>query len=290
MRMKTFYSPKCLGYKYPDHPESPDRISRTAKYLAEKGCSFIEPSPALKEDILRVHSRKMFDGIKTGTQSDYDTPAIPGIFDDAMLSAGSAILAAETTSETEPAFSLMRPPGHHATKNRVMGFCYFNNIAIASAKVLDHFPKSKIAILDIDCHHGNGTEDIFLNHSSLIYVSLHQSPLYPGTGLQSRGNCYNFPLLPGTEETGYLETLQKACEIIRQFSPALIGVSAGFDTCRNDPLTQLNLDVESYQKIGEMISGLEIPTFIVMEGGYSSDLPECVFSFLMGFEQKVELN
>ncbi len=282
--MEIFYSPKCLEYEHPNHPESPDRIGRTADYLTKKGFTFIEPRTALKEDILRVHSKTMFDGVKAGTQSDYDTPAIPGIFDDAMLSAGSAIQAAEAAVKNEPAFSLMRPPGHHATRNRVMGFCYFNNIAIASAKVLDRFPKNKIAILDIDCHHGNGTEDIFLNHSSIIYASLHQSPLYPGTGLQSRGNCYNFPLFPGTEETGYLETLQNACEIIRQFSPALIGVSAGFDTCRNDPLTQLNLDIESYQKIGEMISGLKIPTFIVIEGGYSSDLPECIFSFLVGFE------
>jgi acetoin utilization deacetylase AcuC-like enzyme len=284
MEMKIFYSPKCLEYEHPNHPESPDRIQTVFAYLAEKGFSFIEPRLALEEDILRVHSKTMFEGVKAGTQSDYDTPAIPGIFDYAMLSAGSAIQAAETATKTEPAFSLMRPPGHHATKNRVMGFCYFNNIAVAATKHLDRFPKSNVSLLDIDCHHGNGTEDIFQGNPSLIYVSLHQNPLYPGTGLQSRGNCYNFPLSAGTEETEYLETLQKACEIIRQFSPALIGVSAGFDTCRNDPLTQLNLAVDTYQKIGEMIFSLKIPTFMIMEGGYSPDLPEFVFSFLRGFE------
>ncbi len=284
MKMKIVYSPKCLEYEHPGHPESPDRIQIVSAYLAKKGFSFIESHPALKEDILRVHSKTMFDGVKAGTQSDYDTPAIPGIFDYAMLSAGSSIQAAETVTKTEPTFSLMRPPGHHATKNRVMGFCYFNNIAIAAAKHLNRFPERKIAILDIDCHHGNGTEDVFHNHPSIIYVSLHQSPLYPRTGLKSHDNCYNYPLLSGTEEAEYLETLQKACEIIRQFSPALLGVSAGFDTRRNDPLAQLNLEVETYQKIGEMISGLKFPTFITMEGGYSQDLPECVFSFLRGFK------
>jgi acetoin utilization deacetylase AcuC-like enzyme len=281
--MKIFYSPKCLEYEHPNHPESTDRIRTVSAFLAEKGFTFIEPRPALEEDILRVHSKAMFDGVKVGTQSDYDTPPIPGIFEHAMLSAGSALQTAETATEAESSFSLMRPPGHHATKKRVMGFCYFNNIAVAAVKHLDQFPESKVALLDIDCHHGNGTEDIFQGNPSVLYVSLHQSPLYPGTGLQSHGNCYNFPLSAGTEEAEYLETLQKACEIIQQFSPEWIGISAGFDTCRNDPLTQLNLDADTYQKIGEMIFSLKSPTFIIMEGGYNPDLPECVFSFIKGF-------
>jgi acetoin utilization deacetylase AcuC-like enzyme len=201
-----------------------------------------------------------------------------------MLAAGSAIQAAETATETESTFSLMRPPGHHATKNRVMGFCYFNNIAIASAKVLNRSMENKIVILDIDCHHGNGTEDIFLNHPSMIYISLHQSPLYPGTGLQSHDNCTNFPLDPGTGESAYLDTLENACQIIQEFSPTLIGISAGFDTYRGDPLSQFNLKITTYKQIGKIIAGLNTPKFIVMEGGYSPDLPECVFSFIMGFE------
>jgi len=282
--MKIFYSTKCLEYEHPNHPESPDRIQTVSAYLVEKGFVFIEPHPALEEDILRVHSKTMFDGVKANTQFDYDTPAIPDIFDYAMLSAGSAIQAAETAAGNETTFSLMRPPGHHATKNRVMGFCYFNNIAIAAAKVLNQFRESKVALLDIDCHHGNGTEDIFQNHPSVVYVSLHQSPLYPGTGLQSHNNCTNYPIDPETGETAYLNILQNACKIIQDFSPTLIGISAGFDTYRGDPLSQLNLKVDTYRQIGKIISSLNKPIFIIMEGGYSLDLPECVFSFLTGFK------
>jgi acetoin utilization deacetylase AcuC-like enzyme len=283
--MKIFYSPKCLEYLQLGHPESPDRIGGTADWLQHNGFSLIKPTPCSEKDILRVHTRAMLDGIKQGTQYDPDTPPIPGILDYAILSAGSAIQAADLAAKGESAFSLMRPPGHHALKDRVMGFCYLNNIAIATAKYLDQFPENRVSILDIDCHHGNGTEAIFQNNSSVLYVSLHQSPLYPGTGLQSHDNCNNFPLLPGTEEAKYLEVLHRACEDIKNFLPYLIGISAGFDTHQGDPLTQLNLTVETYQKIGEVIANLNIPTFIVMEGGYSSDLPDCVFSFIQGFDK-----
>ena len=139
----------------------------------------------------------------------------------------------------ETAFSLMRPPGHHATRTRVMGFCYFNNIAIASARFLADHPSKRIAIVDIDCHHGNGTEDFALGRDRIFYASLHQSPLYPGTGLESPMNCLNFPLPPFTEETPYLAALETACERIREFNPDILGVSAGFDTYEEDPLTQM---------------------------------------------------
>ena len=168
-----------------------------------------------------------------------------------------------------------------------MGFCYLNNIAIAAAKYIDQHPKNKVAILDIDCHHGNGTEAILENNESAIYLSLHQSPLYPGTGIQSHDNCHNFPLLPGTDEAKYLEVLHKACEDIKKFSPWLIGISAGFDTYQGDPLTQLNLTVNAYRKIGKVIANLNRPTFIVMEGGYSPDLPNCVLSFIQGLDKNI---
>lgn len=144
--------------------------------------------------------------------------------------------------------------------------------------------KEKAAILDIDCHHGNGTEDIFMGNDSVLYVSLHQSPLYPGTGLVSQGNVVNFPLLPGTPESEYLNTLDQACQKITEFNPSILGISAGFDTFEKDPLTQLNLVVETYRKIGNRIAALKIPAFVVMEGGYSYKLPECVYTFLLGFD------
>jgi acetoin utilization deacetylase AcuC-like enzyme len=282
--MKTIYSPECLSYHSPGHPESPERIRATAEYLAKKGYSFVQPQSCSEADVLRVHSEEMVANVRMGTFFDGDTPALPGIYDYALLSAGGAMLALDSAFEGETAISLMRPPGHHATRDRVMGFCYFNNVAIAVAGHIATHTTEKAAILDIDCHHGNGTEDIFMSHDSVQYVSLHQSPLYPGTGLLSQGNVVNFPLFPGTPESDYLNTLEQACQKIAEFNPSILGISAGFDTFEEDPLTQLNLVVETYRKIGSRIAGLEIPTFIVMEGGYSSRLPECVFEFLSGLE------
>ena len=283
--MKIFFSPECLAYKLPGHPESPERIRSVYDYLKAEGVSFVETHACEEQDILRVHSRKHLESVRAGSFIDADTPSLPHIFEYALLSAGAAILASEETLKGESAFSLMRPPGHHATRDRVMGFCYFNNIAVAAAKYLEEHPGTKVAILDIDCHHGNGTEAIFLGNPGVLYVSLHQSPLYPGTGHESRQNSLNFPLFPGTGESGYLDTLEEACGKIADFHPTLLGVSAGFDTFQEDPLAQFDLRVTTYRKIENTIAGLGKPTFAVMEGGYSPKLPECVFEFLQGLEE-----
>ena len=282
--MKIFFSPKCLNYHHPGHPESPERIRSVHDYLEARKYSFSEPHPCNKDDILRVHSEEHLKNLIQESFLDMDTPVLPDIAEFAMLSAGSAILAADSAIQGETAFSLMRPPGHHATRNQVMGFCYLNNIAIAVARHLESHPENRVAILDFDCHHGNGTEDIFLENPSVLYVSLHQTPLYPGTGLDSRSNAINFTLPPGTGETTYLEALDNAFAKISEFKPDLLAVSAGFDTFKEDPLTQIDLDIGTYKKIGNRISALNKTTFIVMEGGYSPKLPECVGDFLKGME------
>lgn len=282
--MKIIYIKKCLDYCQPGHPESPDRIRNTAAYLEKKGYSFIEPEPCDERDLLRVHTSEHVKNIQQGSFYDADTPVLPQIDDYARLAAGSAIMAAESALEGTPAYSLMRPPGHHATRTRAMGFCYYNNIAIAIKKVLENHSNKRAVILDIDCHHGNGTEDIFIGSDSVLYISLHQSPLYPGTGCTSNRNCINFPLSPGTDETRFLDSLKKSQKYIFDFKPSLLGISAGFDTLRNDPLTQINLEIDSYLKIGDFIKELKIPFFIVMEGGYSSEMPQCVFQFLEGLK------
>jgi len=161
-----------------------------------------------------------------------------------------------------------------------MGFCYLNNIAIAVMKQLKK--KKRIAILDIDCHHGNGTEEIFAYHDRVLYCSLHQSPLYPGTGLSSHDNVFNFPLPPGTGGEEYLATLDQALERIGDFQPELLAVSAGFDTYQGDPLTALRLEIDDYYRIGRRIQALNLPAFSVLEGGYSSDLPKLVAAYLKG--------
>ena len=282
--MKIFYSEKCLAYHAPGHPESPERLRSTVEDLRAKGYRLEPPVACTEEDLLLVHDFGMVRSVRDETFFDPDTPALPGIFEYAALAAGSAVCAMRVAAGGGNAFSLMRPPGHHATRHRVMGFCYFNNIAVASARFLADHPGKKIAIIDIDCHHGNGTEDIFLGREGILYVSLHQSPLYPGTGMDSPMNCLNFPLPPFTEEIRYLETLSFACDKILEFHPELIGVSAGFDTYEHDPLAQLKLKISTYEKIGAVIAGMKIPLFIVLEGGYAENLSSCVYQFIKGIQ------
>jgi acetoin utilization deacetylase AcuC-like enzyme len=278
--MKIIFSEKCTQYRMAGHPESPERISNSHKYLKKKGYTFVEPTPCQEKDVLAVHSKDLVEKVKKGDFFDFDTPALPGIFDHALLSAGAAIEAMETAQSGEQVFSLMRPPGHHATRNNLGGFCYFNNMAIAVTKSLKI--KKTAAIIDIDCHHGNGTEDIFLSDNRVLFVSLHQSPLYPGTGLTSRDNCINYPLVPGTDPDSYLSVLGEALKKVQDYEPEIIGVSAGFDTYKNDPITSLLLDFESYQKIGELLSQLKKPLFTLLEGGYDKDIPMCIDSYLNG--------
>jgi len=283
--MKIIYSPKCLEYYSFGHPESPERVKICANFLKEKGFEFIQPPLAKEDDLLLVHTQRLVDEVKNEKIFDLDTPNIKGIFNYALLSVGGAILAMEIALSRENSFSLMRPPGHHAGKDFCGGFCYFNNIAIAVAKAIKL--DKKVAILDIDCHHGNGTEDIFLGKSNVLYVSLHESPLYPGTGLTSHFNCLNFPLPPQTGENEYLKTLDIALKKISDFRPNVLAISAGFDTYQKDPLTYFGLEVGSYQKIGEKIAELKLPTFSVLEGGYSMALPLCLYNFLIGLKKIV---
>lgn len=280
--MKIIYSPRCLEYAQPGHPESPSRVRYTYEFLEERGFTFLEPQPCSEQDILLAHSGEMFESVKQGTFFDFDTPVLPGIYELARLSAGAAVHAARHCAETgEPTFSLMRPPGHHATRDRVMGFCYFNNIAIACLRLQrDYKNIQRIGIVDFDCHHGNGTEDIVLGHKDVLYLSLHQSPLFPGTGRSSRDNCINYPLPAGTSPAEYLAVFEEGLGRMRTFNPDIIAVSAGFDSYRKDPITSFLLDLDTYSAIGRMLVQLGKPCFAVLEGGYSRDLPECVYQFL----------
>ncbi len=282
--MKIFSSKKCWEYGVTGHPESPERVKKTYEYLTKSGFEIVEPIECKESDILLAHSKSLLEEVRSENFYEPDTPSIKGIYNYALLSAGSSVLCSEEAVKKEPSFSLMRPPGHHATKTQLGGFCYFNNIAVAVRHLISCSLACKVAILDIDCHHGNGTQDIFLGEESVLFISLHQVPLYPGTGLISEKNCLNFPLPPGTGEEEYLNTLEKAIKEIQKFNPDIIAVSAGFDTYKKDPLTNMNLEKTSYKKIGELISGLGVPRFAVLEGGYSPDLPECIYNFILGFQ------
>ena len=185
----------------------------------------------------------------------------------------------------------MRPPGHHAERDHIMGFCYLNNVAIAVARILTDHPDTlrRIAILDFDCHHGNGTENIFYGDERVLYASLHQSPCYPGTGLVSRKNCRNWPLPPGTEPPEFLEALDDALANLHDFQPDLLAVSAGFDSFKGDPITSMGLEIDTFHEIGARIASFcrmsktgtgALPCFLVLEGGYARDFPRCVESFV----------
>lgn len=288
--MYIVFSEKCLEYWSPGHPESPDRVYRAYKMLKGEGFKFIQPEPCSEEDLLLVHSRSHVESIKSEFFFDPDTPAIPGIYEYAKLAVGSAIKSMEISLSGEKAFSLMRPPGHHAGINGralnapTLGFCYFNNIAIACKKALQRV--SKVAIIDIDCHHGNGTQEIFLGEPRVLFVSLHRyGGVYPGTGDKSIENCLNYPFTHAVGDEEYIKVLGKSLREVEKFDPDLIAISAGFDAHKHDPICTLGLSTESYLIIGRMIAELNRRVFAVLEGGYGRDLPNCILNFLKGLEQ-----
>ena len=273
------FSRRCLEYgKW--HIESPDRVKEAYEILRAAGYEFVEPDPAEEEDILRVHAREYIQRLKKGEISDIDTPAYEGMYDYARLSAGGAIEASRNDS-----FSLMRPPGHHAGIHGptlgapTLGFCYLNCIAIAVRKLA-----KPTLIIDIDGHHGNGTQEIFQNDESITYVSLHRHPYYPGTGMKSTNNCLNYSLESDCGEETYMKAFDNAISkaMIRDFEH--IAVSAGFDAFGGD-LASLGLTERTYAEIGKKIRSLEKRTFFVLEGGYSGrNIGKSVTSLLSQFQ------
>jgi len=265
MKTKIIFSEKCLGYGS-WHIEGPERVRKAAEILKRLGYEFLEPEPASEDDLLRVHDTDYVWNVKKSLVDDPDTPAYDNIYEFARLSAGGAILAAKAGG-----FSIMRPPGHHAGRNGAAlgaytrGFCYFNNIAIA-VKHLDR----RTLILDIDGHHGNGTQEIFLGDKKVTYVSLHRHPNYPGTGMLSEANCLNFPLPPDCGDEAHIKTLDKALSSVDVDRFEVVAVSAGFDTHVGD-LASLGLTEKGYREIGKRIAKLKKPTFFVLEGGYQGE-------------------
>jgi acetoin utilization deacetylase AcuC-like enzyme len=287
--MKIINDERCLEYSQPGHPERPARISATLALLRKQTdlpLAWTAPLPADEKAILRAHSPAQVARINEAADFDADTPWFPGIGDHARRSVGAALAALQSARAGETVFSLMRPPGHHATRDVSMGFCYFNSIAIAALESLATGAK-KVAVFDFDVHHGNGTEDILLNHPGAAFFSIHQSPCYPGTGTRDVGNnCFNYPVPPGLPRKYYCKVLSRALEALKKFEPDIVGVSAGFDAYSRDPLAQETLEAEDYHWLGQSIRGLGIPAFSLLEGGYSEDLPDLIFAYLKGLENK----
>ena len=271
--MKIVYSKRCLEFHRSGHPESPERVEKAAEFLRERGYEFAEPEKCREEDLLEVHDKGLVEKIKEGGFHSMDCPDYEDIYGYARLSVGGAMKAAEING-----FSLMRPPGHHATRDSIGGFCYFNNIAVAVEKL-----GKRTLIADIDRHHGNGTQDIFLGSDTVEYVSLHGTG-YPGTGIKSKKNCHNHLFRRRVGEEEYMEILDELLSLGKEFE--LLAVSAGFDTYKEDPLgSKIHLSTESYRRLGQRLAELNLPTFCVLEGGYVPEkLGENIHSFVQGLE------
>ena len=185
--MIILHDPKCADYQAMGHPESPARVRRTAEYLQEKhpDWEWRKPEAATEKTILRAHDEAHWERLQEPGDFDGDTPAYPGIVEHARRSAGAAVESMQLAGEGKWSFSLMRPPGHHACRNRAMGFCYLNSIAIAALQAQAEGAK-RVAIFDFDVHHGNGTEDIVLGREGILYASVHQFPAFPGTARSRR--------------------------------------------------------------------------------------------------------
>ncbi|MBC7368322.1 MAG: histone deacetylase [Undibacterium sp.] len=277
-------------------PEQPARVTRAARHLraAHPAWEFRVPAPAAAitdATLLRAHTPAHLRRLTQPHDFDADTPYFSDIGDHARRATSAAIAATEHALATRaPAFALMRPPGHHATADTAMGFCYLNHIAIAALHAHHHLGARRVAIWDFDAHHGNGTEAVLAapTHAAggaFFFASVHQAPCYPGTGLADLSpDIRNWPIPPHAPRTQHLTALRASLDAVIAFAPDLILVSAGFDAYVGDPITAMTLERDDFATLGTWLAETSschgIPAAALLEGGYSPDLPQLIDAFL----------
>lgn len=285
------YSDRFLDHQTPvGHPERPDRLRRLVEHLKSSGwwdrLHHISPARATEESIEVIHTPECMGFIRQvcaaggGMLDSGDTYASVQSYEIALLAAGAAIAAVDAVvlHQVDAAFCAVRPPGHHAERDMPMGYCLFNNVAIAAAYAQRTHGIKRVAILDWDVHHGNGTQHTFEADPTVLYLSLHRYPFYPGTGASTErgvgegaGYTLNFPFPLGTGEDEYLSAfVNSIVPALTAFRPELLIISAGFDAHRDDPLGGMLLNETSFAKMTQLVKNLA-PVVSVLEGGYHLD-------------------
>jgi acetoin utilization deacetylase AcuC-like enzyme len=285
-----FRHPSSLEHETGAHPEGSGRIEAIEAELEARDWLGWErrDAPAVERDWLAaVHAASHIDAVRSVSEAgggafDLDTVASAGSYEAALHAAGGAcaMAAALLAGEAETGFCALRPPGHHADPTRAMGFCLFNNVAVAARHALDSLGAERVLVLDWDVHHGNGTNDIFHASDEVLFASIHQSPLYPGTGPLSdvgsgagRGCTINLPVPPGSDERTWLALVEHVvAPAAREFDADLVLVSAGFDAHRDDPLASCRLEAGSFGELARHARAIAAeagaPVGAVLEGGY----------------------
>ena len=293
MNVGFVYDPIYLKHDTGQHVENAGRLEAIISHLEQTGLNqqlvSIKPRAASVEELSLVHQHQYVSGIqdvaqKGGGWLDVDTIMSADSYEAAIYAAGGAIAATEAvmSGEVASAFALVRPPGHHSTPRRAMGFCLFNNVAIATKYALDKYGLERIAIIDFDVHHGNGTQEIFYGNPQVLYISTHESPFYPGTGSveetgggAATGTKVNIPLPAGCGDNEYLQVFEQiVAPAVRRFKPQLILVSAGYDPHWADELAMMQVSTTGFAQMvkiikqiaDELCSGRLVFT---LEGGYN---------------------